>query len=54
MTVYVVAQPSFTDEARYRRRQGLGAGLSGEPLYQEISEDRHAGAKTTAVRVQGL
>ncbi|WP_454717539.1 DUF1330 domain-containing protein [Caulobacter segnis] len=95
MTVYVVAQLSFTDEGRYRLYQArfgeafAGHGgkvlaadeaprvLEGEwpysklvmlefptedaargfldsPLYREISVDRDAGAKTTAVLVQGL
>ncbi len=95
MTVYVVAQLSFTDEARYRlykaRFPEAFAGHGGRvlaadeapkvlegdwphdklvmlafddepaargflesPLYREISIDRDAGAKTTAVLVQGL
>lgn len=95
MTVYVVAQLSFTDEPRYRLYQArfgeafAGHGgkvlaadeapqvLEGEwpysklvmlefptedaargflesPLYREISVDRDAGAKTTAVLAQGL
>lgn len=95
MTVYVVAQLIFTDEARYRRYQSrFGEAFAGHagrllaadeapkvlegewpwskivmmafddepaarafldsPLYREISEDRIAGAKTTALLVQGL
>lgn len=95
MTVYVVAQLSFTDEARYRRYQArfpeAFAGHAGRvlaadeapqvlegdwqgskvvmlafddepaarafldsPLYKEISEDRIAGARTTALLVKGV
>lgn len=95
MSVYVVAQLRFTDEARYRRYQSrfaevfAGSGgrllaadesptvLEGEwakdklvimqfdsaeaaraflalPAYQAISEDRRAGAETTALLVRGL
>lgn len=95
MTVYVVAQLSFTDEPRYRRYQArfpeafAGHGgrvlaadeapkvLEGDwqgskvvmlafedepaarafldsPLYREISIDRDAGARTTALLVHGL
>lgn len=95
MSVYVVAQLRFTDEARYRRYQSrfaevfAGSGgrllaadesptvLEGEwaksklvimqfdgaeaaraflghPAYQAISEDRWAGAETTALLARGL
>ncbi|UAL11602.1 DUF1330 domain-containing protein [Caulobacter segnis] len=95
MTVYVVAQLSFTDEARYRRYQarfpeafaGHGGrvlaadeapqvlegdwpysklvmlafddeaaarGFLDSPLYREISIDRDAGARTTAVLARGV
>lgn len=95
MTVYVVAQLSFTDEPRYRRYQArFGEAFAGHdgrvlaadeapqvlegewpfsklvmlefpdeaaargfldsPLYREISVDRDAGAKTTAVLVRGV
>lgn len=95
MTVYVVAQLTFTDEPRYRQYQAhfpeAFAGHAGQvlaadeapkvlegdwqgskvvmlafddepaarafldsPLYREISIDRDAGAKTTALLIQGL
>lgn len=95
MSVYVVAQLSFTDESRYRLYQArfpeafAGSGgrllaadeapqvLEGDwsgsklvimafadetaarafldsPLYREISEDRRAGARTTALLARGL
>lgn len=95
MTVYVIAQLEFTDEARYRAYQAASTPLfiergirvlaadeapvvlEGEwtgnkvvmmafedeaaaraflesPEYREVSRDREAGAKTTALMIRGF
>ncbi|MFZ0835023.1 MAG: hypothetical protein WAM92_18490 [Mycobacterium sp.] len=49
MTVYAIASLKFTDRAAYDRYQARFM-----PEYRSTSEDRHAGADTVVLLVNGL
>jgi hypothetical protein len=48
----IVCTPNSTSETC--DDEAAARGFLDSPLYRDISEDRYAGAETTAVLVQGL